>query len=305
MSTAWWTSCVAETEVKLPVADRSLTATWAYPEERCVGAVVALHPSSDPSRNQFLFRALAEQLAPIGVAVLRYDRRRDPAGRDVPYHVQLDDAQRAIDWCRARLEDVPVGVWGFSQGAWVAMMAAAADPAIAFLALVGGSTVSPARQMRYGTDEQLRRAGYDAAARAELARLRDTYEQFQRGELERDEAQRRVDEVGSRPWFGSSWVPRTLPPEPNWVDMDFDPSQDIAKIGCPVLVFYGADEWIPVEACLSVWHEQIGDPGLLTIERLPGTGHHPTLDGGRTIESISPRYRDTLTTWIGDRVHAR
>lgn len=291
-----------ERDVIVPAERRSLVSTWSYPDRQCRAGVVALHPSNDPSRNQYLFRALAEQLAAIDIALLRYDRRTIATGRDVPYSAQLADAQRALIWARQQLGDIPVGLWAFSQGAWVAMMAAALDPAIAFLVVVGASAVSPAVQMRYGTDEQLRQAGYDAHARAELVELRQVYEQFQRGELARDAAQSVVDAAASRAWFELSWVPRVLPTVPDWVDMDFDPGDDIGKIQCPVLASYGDDEWIPVEQCLNVWRDRIPDRRQLTIERLSGTTHHPTVHGGRTVESISPQYRRRLASWLLDRI---
>jgi predicted alpha/beta-hydrolase family hydrolase len=54
------------------------------------------------------------------------------------------------------------------------------------------------RPARYGTREQVRRAGF---ATAELDVLRETYEQHLRGELDRGAAQSVVDDAATRPWF--------------------------------------------------------------------------------------------------------
>jgi pimeloyl-ACP methyl ester carboxylesterase len=173
----------------------------------------------------------------------------------------------------ARLRDrghARVGVWGFSQGAWAAALAAAQDPATAFLITVAASGVSPAVQMRYGTREQLRRAGHETA---ELDVLRETYERYLRGELDRDAAQAVVDRAAARPWFDLAWVPRQLPDPGSWPDMDFDPHAVIARVRCPVLAFWSAvDEWVPVDRSIARWRPA----GPLRVIRLPDTTHEPS-----------------------------
>ena len=97
-------------------------------------------------------------------------------------------------------------------------------------------------------------------------------------------------------------MPTVLPDHPNWVDMDFDPGDTIGRLGCPVLVFYGNDEWTPVSDSIEVWRNRIADPRQLSIHHLAGAGHHPTLHNGRTSDTISPDYVSTLNTWLVDRV---
>jgi uncharacterized protein len=260
--------------------------------------VVPLHPSDDRSLSQFLFEHLAQVLPARGVAVLRYDRRPMEDGRDVPYQVQVDDLRCALDVLADEIGPVPTGLWGFSQGAWIGLLAAADDSALAFLALVGCSAVSPARQMRYGTAEQLRRAGFGANDLAELEELRSAWERQQRGDLSRPQAQAVVDRYRGRAWFPLSWVPDVLPDSRAWDDMDFDPAVAIGRLTCPVLAFYGDDEWVPVQESIAVWRRCLADPARLAIRELPGTTHYPTLGGGRDLPSVSPDYTATLTGWL-------
>lgn len=286
-----------EKSLTLECAGAELPATVTLPESRCRGAIALLHPSHLPSRDQFLFRHLARLLPPLGVAVMRYDRR--PAGdADVPLRRQVDDLSVALRALAHETGSVPTGLWGFSQGAWVSLRAAAADRTTAFLILVGCSGVSPARQMRYGTEGQLRRAGYGSGAVADLAELRTAWEAYQRGAVTRDEAQRVVDRFAERPWFQLGWVPAQLPQAAGWADMDFDLADVMRKVRCPVLAFYGEDEWVPVEESVELWRDAYGDPDRLTIRHLPGTEHHPTLNRGRTVSSISTDYTATLVAWV-------
>jgi pimeloyl-ACP methyl ester carboxylesterase len=289
---------VVETALFIRCQGTELPAILTRPAGPCRAAVILLHPADDPSLRQFLFEHLARVLPELGVAVLRYDRRTTGAERDVPYRLQVDDLNRGRDVLAREVGSVPAGVWGFSQGAWVALLAAAADPALAFLMLVGCSAVSPARQMRYGTAEQLRRTGFGPQAIAELGDLRTAYEDYERGHLSRGQAQSVVGKFTGRPWFRLSWVPPVLPETPGWDDMDFDPAAAIKRIRCPVLAFYGDDECVSVGESIDVWRNCSPDPAQLAIYELPGTTHHPTLNGGREISDISPEYTARLTRWL-------
>jgi pimeloyl-ACP methyl ester carboxylesterase len=68
----------------------------------------------------------------------------------------------------------------------------------------------------------------------------------------------------------------------------------------PTLLFYGADdEWQPIDASIAAWRRAGLDD--LTIVRLAGTGHSPTLEGG----NISPEYERSLLAWLDDRVGSK
>lgn len=282
----------------------TLTATLTMPAAGPVrGGLVPLHPASEPSRDQFLFRHLAEILPRRGVAVLRYDRRPSEDG-DVPLELQARDALAALQMLRGArgVGDAPLGLWGFSQGAWAAPLAASIAPdEVAFLALIASTGVSPARQMRYGTAEQVRRAGYGAEALAQVAALRAAYEDYLRGRAGREPTQALIDRVASQPWFPLVYVPEELPQPGVWEDMDFDPEPIFACVSCPTLLFYGEDdEWTPADESIAVWRRAAA--GEVTVVRLPGASHHPTLNGGRDITSISPLYTQTLVDWIKARL---
>jgi len=122
---AWLTGRV---ELSIDAGDVSLPATLdAPPGGPARGAVVVLHGSAAPQRSSLLYEHLARELLQIGVAVLRFDRRPRAQG-DVPFAVQADDAVAAVAQLRHRIGDVPVGLWGWSQGTWPASAVAARRP---------------------------------------------------------------------------------------------------------------------------------------------------------------------------------
>ncbi len=296
---------VEEFALSVTSGDVFLPATVTIPLSAPIQAgVVPLHPADDPSREQFLFRHLAEILPPHGIAVLRFDRR--PGDGDVPLEAQARDALAAVRTLRDHpgVGDMPIGLWGFSQGAWAAPLAASLSPEVAFLVLVASTGVTPAMQMRYGTAEHVRRAGYGPDPLAELAELRVAYEDYLRGHAERASVQALIDVLSDRPWFPLAWVRRHLPSPGIWEDMDFDPTPIFARVHCPVLLFYGEnDEWVPVDESIAAWQRAAAAAGnaAVTVVRLPGTTHHPTLHNGQDIASISPLYTEQLLAWV-DRV---
>ncbi|WP_148614934.1 alpha/beta hydrolase [Nocardioides rubriscoriae] len=245
------------------------------------GGVVALHGAADPSRRQPLFDHLAATLTQVGYAVLTFDRRDPgPDGGDVPLDVQATDARVALTVLE-KLVGAPVGLFAFSQGAWAACLAAAAPdrPDVAHLALVGCSGVSPAEQMRYFTDELLRRAGYDEVARGLLRELRLAMEDVLRGRGDRDRAAALLAHAVGQPWFEHAYLPTELPPaDLRWDDLDHDPRAAVAEVRCPTLLLHGEDEeCVPVAPSVAIWEVA---PADVSAHLLPGCGHYPSVGSG-------------------------
>ena len=147
-------------EIQVDVGDLHLPATVDLPNGPVRGGVAVLHGAEAGQRSFFCYRHLAQLLPTAGIAVLRYDRRPHVDNQDVPLDRQAGDAAAAINALRGHVGDVPIGLWGFSQGAWAASLTAARHPEqVAFLILVSSCGVSPAKQMRFGTAQQLHRHG--------------------------------------------------------------------------------------------------------------------------------------------------
>ncbi len=264
--------------------------------------MVVLHGAEAGHRSYFLYVHLAEMLARNGIAVLRYDRRHSSHGGDVPLRTQAADALAST----ARLQDVisaPVGLWGYSQGAWAATMAAASgSDMVAFLICVSFCGVSPAEQMRVGCAQQLRKHGFDEHQVEDLVGTRLAVERFLRSGRGRESVQAILDRAAGQPWFAHAYLPVVLPSAPGaWRDMDYDPQPALDRLSCPVLAFYGeSDEWIPIEESVMAWNRAKADGNLrdLTVVRLSGADHLPTLGGSDDPNAITTEYSLTLTQWV-------
>lgn len=213
---------------------------------------------------------------------------------------------RVVDELAARpdIDAERVGLWGFSQGAWVAPLAASRSTKIRFLVLIASTGVTPAEQMLYGAARHARLAGYDEDVVQRVVTVRRIVDDRRRGRIPLETAQHAVDGVKSEAWFAHTYVPQDLSEIGVWPDMDFDPAPVFANVRVPTLLFYGEDdEWSPVDASVAAWEraaERANNRDVL-VQRLAGTGHFPTKGGAEAIEAISPDYERTLVEWL-DRV---
>jgi pimeloyl-ACP methyl ester carboxylesterase len=263
-------------------------------------AVVAVHGAGEGTRRWYLYRHLHEVLPPAGIGVLTFDRRGEGESTGEPsrgrFDVQADDALALAD----ALDVDRVGLWGISQGAWVAPLAAARSERVSFLVLLAAPGVTPAQQMRYAVAEQIRRAGYGDEAAERAVEVRARAEAWIRGEspgrLAADLAA-----AAREPWWPLVFLPDALPEAPEAdaarrelaAEMFFEPEPVFAQVRVPALLFYGDDDsWTPVGPSIDTWRRARGD--AVDILVLRGTGHEPTLPGGE----ISPEYEQKLVEWL-------
>ena len=295
-------------------AGARLAGTLSLPDgEGPWPVIVTLHPASSGSREQRLFLHLEALLVPAGFAVFRYDRRGSGASEgsfDSADFAQLaDDALAFVDLLAEQPEiDVrQIGFYGHSQGGWIGPEAVARSDQVGFMVLVGACAVTPAEQMRYATATSLRGAGYAEPVVERAVAVRSAVDSATRGQLDRAEAMRAVQDIAGEPWFELAFI--QSPPDDGeaptkWrLEMDYDVAPVLAQLHVPVLLIHGEhDRWTPIEASQQVWREAFTDHSdQLMAVRLPGTGHYPTLARGAEGEEaapMSPDYEALLLRWL-------
>jgi pimeloyl-ACP methyl ester carboxylesterase len=266
-------------------------------------AVVAVHGAGEGTRDWYLYRHLHDVLPPAGIGVVTFDRRGEGESGGNPsrgaFAVQAEDALAFA----SAIEVDRVGLWGISQGAWVAPIAATRSNRVAFLVLLASTGVTPAVQMRYAVAEQIRRGGFGPEAAARAVGLREQAERWVRGEEVPGLADELAD-AAQEPWWSLAFLPDALPAEDEAApmrrsigeEMFFEPERVFARVAVPTLLFYGDDDgWSPVEPSIEAWRRARGDDVEIVV--LPGTGHEPTQTDG----AISGDYERMLVDWIRAR----
>lgn len=147
---------------------------------------------------------MSEYLVAQGVAVLAYDKRGGGSSSgwwaDAGVEALAADARCALDVLRAHRCVAPaaVGVFGHSEGGWVAMRVGAQEPTLAHVVL----NSCPAVSLLEAEQFTLARSGLrpaDARAAGDLLRAIPA---SARGVGQLEEAQQLVESARNEPWFG-------------------------------------------------------------------------------------------------------
>jgi len=278
--------------------------------------VVAVHAAGGGTRDAPLHRHLASFLPPLGIAAFIYDRRGEGAsdGRPgAPLAVLTGDVRAAVSVI-ARQPGVrasSVGLWGHSQGGWIAPMAAAGNDVVAFLIVVAGSGVTPHEQMIFATANLMLEAGYQEEDVAKATHLRNRLRELRQDRGSPAQARLLLREARAQPWYGLTYLPHPgsvadedlLEDEASF-EWDLDISPVLSQLRIPVLLVYGeTDRWVPIKPSIEVWRTALDrGPVRPSVSRLPGCGHFPTLaaDSADLDEAgpISPAYEQLLADWF-------
>jgi uncharacterized protein len=170
-------------ELRFRAGDASLAATLTLPEGDGRRPWALLVPSwlprnrdggwdrerhagwfAPPARDERegLLARLADALAGLGVATLRYDPRgcgaSDGSWERSAFFTRIDDARDAIGAMRSRpeLDLRRTAIVGHGEGAGIALSVAIGDPAIGAVGLIGGSARSLRTVLRRGVAERAR-----------------------------------------------------------------------------------------------------------------------------------------------------
>jgi len=262
-------------------------------------ALVALHGAGEGTRDSPSLRHLHELLPPHGIGVVTFDRRGEgestgdaTRGR---FDLQADDALAVLRAIGAERS----GLFGYSQGGWIAPLAAARSDDVAFLVLVASIGVTPSEQMMVAVERQLRLAGYGDDVVDRALDLRRRFEHWIHAVAPEPDEQLAGDLLAAvdEPWAGQLWLPPSLLDEEGvrlWIEeMDYDPRPTFEQVRVPTLSFYGElDSWAPVEASVKAWRDARGDGVELVV--IPGAEHDLTVPDG----SVAPEYDRRLVEWL-------
>ncbi|MEV6873768.1 alpha/beta hydrolase [Amycolatopsis sp. NPDC051128] len=229
--------------------------------------LVMVHGSGEHSRDDY--RVEAEAFARQGIATLIYDKRTEGYSQfSRSYSTLADDALAAVEALRKRPEVDParVGVWGLSEGGWVAPLAASRSADVAFVVTLGANGVEPSRQQAWAIENQLRRLGMD----------------------------------GSMVRMASSTMMRQLVGGGVFPEAHYDPVPVLKRLRQPVLGLWGAkDVLTPPGEAVRIFQDSVARH---TLRVFPDAQHQlrRTTDGFDKLPGYAPGYLELVGTWVND-----
>ncbi|NUR84232.1 MAG: alpha/beta hydrolase, partial [Nonomuraea sp.] len=201
----------------------------------------------------------AKAFAAQGLVVMVTDKRSTGYSKTHRDYGQLaDDALRAFAVLKRQPGVGKAGIWGLSEGGWVAPIAASRSPQVDYLVTVGGPGLSPLRTQSWNALNKLDRAGVQGSLRHSYA---STLHRL----------------AGNAGLFPEAY---------------YDPAATLGKLTQPVLALWGAQDNQVMPAESAERFEATVRSGL-TVKFFPGAPHSLEMGDG-----LAPGYPQALASWV-------
>jgi len=182
-------------------------------------------------------------------------------------------------------------VWGFSQGGWVAPMAAGLSGKVAFAIMVSGAAVSPQEQSNQAVALRLQEAGIEhSIIEAVIRHLRSVWSKVNAGGTltELADVYARVSE---EPWAKET--------QKLTMDFEIDAAASLKRLRIPVLAIFGdKDESVPQEKNVPLLADYLASSpsGDYTISVLSEANHQLMIGN-----DYHPLYISSMINWVASR----
>lgn len=232
-------------------------------------AIVLVHGSGPNDRDESVggakpFKDLAWGLASRGVAVLRFEKRtrHAPAGVVTQKEEFLDSARDAIALLRATpgIDPRRIHLLGHSQGGYLAPRIAAANPGLAGVVILAGST-------RPLVDSLIDQLGYFTTLNPNDASLRAKLDAAQAFKKQVESESLRADEDLTFPVGGKMKGAYFLD------DRGYDPPAAAKKLDCRVLVLHGERDYQVTAKDFAGWKAALAGRPRATLKTYTSLNH--------------------------------
>ena len=279
-------------------------------DRRPCPVLVVLHAANGGERSYPFYQHLVASIPALGAALLLYDRRgsgQSEGQEPALYSTLAEDGAAAVDALRRHpgIDPQRIGLYGISQGGWLAPETAVLRPEVAFLVIVSGCAVPPSRQVDYAAAYNLRQNGFSEAEVEKALALRRRLHACYRGQVPRPLMAAELDQAQSEPWFTAARLDSSqdLPLEPTadpWAQtLDYNPLPAWENLHQPTLfIFADQDRWVPVAESLAGFRQASAHMPEVACVQIPGTDHLMQQTAGPGAGQIAVRYQDLLTAWL-------
>jgi dipeptidyl aminopeptidase/acylaminoacyl peptidase len=293
---------------------------------------VIVHGSEDSSAVDYYYEPYL--YAANGFAALAFDKRGtgESEGKYLQnFHVLSDDVVAAVRWLRAQpeIDGNRIHLAGFSQGGWIAPLAALKDGNIRSILVGYGVVVPVTGEDRWGYYYALQQKGFGADAVEAADRINAVIEDIvDRNQNRWSDLGAMLDAARSEPWFdavrgsdsilgvvtGSKlplWAWRVLAwwrfqsqGDTPFIDRVYDPVQTLQKLQTPSLwLLAGEDSSAPTPWTLSELDKLQAAGRPVRYHIFPDADHgilrfEEKADGERRYLGIEPDYYPMQIAWL-------
>jgi uncharacterized protein len=296
-------------EVKIPANGFVLAGTISKPkstEGRRLPAVILVGGSEGTDRDETLagvplFAQLASSLADAGFFTVRYDRRGVGQSGGIAVAATLSDYAedlRSVVAMLDRRRDIDkrhIAVIGYSEGGWVAMIAAARDKHIGGLVLAATPGVTGAEFNLRRAQRVLEGSRKSEEEKQATIELQKSIQQAVLSGSGWDQVPSELRKQADTPWFQSY--------------LAFDPAQVMPKIHVPILIVQGMldTEVEPSNAeALDVLARARKGKSTVELSKIPDVNHLLIAASTGLVEEysrlkeeqINPAVTSAITNWL-------
>lgn len=300
-------------EATIPFGDIDLAGTLHLPDASGPHPAIAMLAGSGPDDRDAwgYFPPIRETFLAAGLAVLSWDKPGIGAStgdwHEQTFFDRAGEAQAGLAWLRGRpdIDGDRVGIWGHSQGGWIAQIVAARDTNLAFAIVNSGPGVDVIAQDLYGAEHTLRQSGGGddevAGAIEYMTRIHAaavsgmSHEAFVAKVMEPARGTPGFDyfgEVDAGMW---GFLVRNFAHR-------YNPVEALERIACPVLAIFGErDTLVPVDESVRIFRDALGKANNddVTIRVFPEADHR--IRAGNP-NGFAGGYLDTMADWLRARV---
>ncbi len=303
---------LTEKELNFKNDKQDLSGTLVLPEGSGPFPCIIMLQGSGPETREGS-RGLGYLFASNGIAVFIYDKRGTGKSRADDWRDSFEnyaaDGLAALDKVsqEKKIDKGRIGIYGHSQGGWIAPLAASKTDKFSFVILSAANAVTPVEQHLYNGSCAYRQAGLREQAIQEIYEFRLTkYEAGITGNRKNFEAALPV--AKEKPWF-----PRTgdgLPTDIFWRSNGYYNAEPaIRALKCPVLLMAGElDKYTDTKKNMNLFRDIFTNSGNnnITYKIFPAANHAlmetttGKLDDSEMLQlkRFVPGFKETLLEWL-------
>ncbi len=291
----------------------TLAGTLRLPDGEAPHPVVVMMQGSGPSdrTSNGYFPPIQEAFLERGIGTFAFDKPGcgESSGdwRDHALEARADQVLGALEtvYDHAMVSEDRTGIWGQSQGGWLAQMLASRQPSLAFAIANSGPSITIPDQNLYGCEHTMRAQGHsEPDIELALGFMDEVHTAANEGWSYETVETRLLEPARSQPWYGYM----TIEDAKDWklgcsfAEEAYEPVDALRRIQVPFLAIYGGRDvlvpaWQSAEESGRALQEA-GNPDTTVVVFPQGDHRIQDASTGRFVTG----YLDLLADWTAARI---